>query len=344
MNVHSYGGYFMWPPGAYKAAGRVTLPAPNIGVEKYFWAASDRVLNRVKEERDTAILPGRTGAVVDVLYSAAGNTADDEYYTYGILGWDFEVGADIFNPTTGVWNGVGFQPVFAPEGNAEALEFSSGNYGLLEVALAYALDTTPPVANIVPNGAISQTPVRATFEYGDEPSVIYYTLDGSTPTTSSPTWEAQGPRLPGQVFQFDANTTIKWIAKDIKGNVSAVRSAEFVVDAVPLSDLAARRSDDDARLTWTHLGSSVTNYEVWRSSLHPYFVPGAGVPGANDPEKRGDAPPPSSGQASYLDAGALSTGGTSYFYVVVPISASGLPYPPSNRVGVVNFTLAPGSP
>ena len=50
MNVHSDGGYFMWPPGAYIAAGRMTLPAPNIGVEKYFWAASDRVLNRVKED------------------------------------------------------------------------------------------------------------------------------------------------------------------------------------------------------------------------------------------------------------------------------------------------------
>ena len=98
MNVHSSGGYFMWPPGAYIASGRVTLPAPNIGVEKYFWAASDRILNRVKEERGTAIQPGQTGAVVDVLYSAAGNTADDEYYNYGILGWDFEVGAGIYNP------------------------------------------------------------------------------------------------------------------------------------------------------------------------------------------------------------------------------------------------------
>ena len=160
MNVHSSGGYFMWPPGAYISSGRVTLPAPNIGVEKYFWAASDRVLNRVKEERGTAIQPGQTGAVVDVLYSAAGNTADDEYYNYGIIGWDFEVGADIFNPTTGRWNEVGFQPNFAAEGNFEAMEFASGNYGLLETALAYAQDTTPPVANIVPTAAPRRRPSR----------------------------------------------------------------------------------------------------------------------------------------------------------------------------------------
>jgi hypothetical protein len=236
MNVHSSGGYFMWPPGSYIASGRVTLPAPNIGVEKYFWAASDRILNRVKEERDTAIQPGQTGAVVDVLYSAAGNSADDEYYNYGILGWDFEVGAEIYNPATGRWSDPGFQPNFATEGNYEALEFASGNYGLLETALDYALDTTPPVANIVPDGGISQTPIQATFEYGNEPSVIYYTLDGSDPTLASTKWEAQGPRLPGQVFLFeeaDSPVTLKWIGQDIKGNVSGVRSARFVVDATP---------------------------------------------------------------------------------------------------------------
>ncbi len=238
MNVHSSGGYFMWPPGAYKSAGRVTLPAPNIGIEKYFWAASDRVLNRVKEDRGTAILPGQTGAVVDVLYSAAGNTADDEYYNYGIIGWDFEVGADrcASNSSGNCTSGVGFQPNFATEGNYEALEFSSGNYGLLEVALQYAQDTTPPVANIVPDGGASQTPIQATFAYVNEPSVIYYTLDGSTPTLASTKWEAQGPRRPGQVFLFEESespVTLKWIAQDIKGNVSEVRSARFAVDTVP---------------------------------------------------------------------------------------------------------------
>ena len=86
------------------------------------------------------------------------------------------------------------------------------------------------MANIVPDGGISQTPIRATFQYGNEPSVIYYTLDGSTPTTYFATWEAKGPRQPGQVFLFDESVsplTLKWIAKDIKGNISDVRSARL---------------------------------------------------------------------------------------------------------------------
>ena len=44
-NIHSYGGYFMWAPGAYKNDGnRTTSPAPNIGIEKYFFEAGEKIL------------------------------------------------------------------------------------------------------------------------------------------------------------------------------------------------------------------------------------------------------------------------------------------------------------
>jgi len=232
MNIHTYGGYYMWSPGAYILNGRVPLPPPNIGVEAYFFAGADLVLNRIKEERGTVVLPERTGPIADVLYSAAGNSADDHWYRRDIISYSFEAGSDRFTSTSaGVsQTPVGFQPAFASEGRFEALEFASGNYGLLETALAYARDTTMPRAYMEPNGAASQTPVRATFRYGNEPAVIYYTLDGSKPTLNSPTWEAQGPRRPGQVFLFSQTTTVKWIAKDIKGNVSAVNEARFVID------------------------------------------------------------------------------------------------------------------
>ncbi len=104
-----------------------------------------------------------------------------------------------------------------------------------------------------------------------------------------------------------------------------------------VSDLAVSRVGSIALLTWTHLGSDVTRYEVWRSS-DPYFTPGD-----EGSEKRGEALPPDSGsQGSYPDTDALGTAGTSYFYVVLPVSASVIPYPPSNQVGVVNFALVPG--
>ena len=56
MNVHSSGGYFMWPPGAYKA-DRTTLPYPPYGTLNYFDQTASSVLERIYSFRHTAILP-----------------------------------------------------------------------------------------------------------------------------------------------------------------------------------------------------------------------------------------------------------------------------------------------
>ena len=133
MNVHSYGGYFMWPPGAYKADGRVTLPRPAPKEEKFFERSSETILKAIAAERGTVIWPQQTGPVTDVLYSAAGNSADELWYDHGIYGWDFEVGADLWNPETRSWQGVGFQPPFE-EGHAEAMEFAAGLISLIGIA------------------------------------------------------------------------------------------------------------------------------------------------------------------------------------------------------------------
>ncbi|GAA2207453.1 M14 family zinc carboxypeptidase [Nonomuraea monospora] len=136
MNVHSYGGFFMWPPGAYKLDGRVTLPRPTEQELAYFLRSARTIEQAIAAERGTVIWPQQTGPVTDVLYSAAGNSADELWYDYGVYGWDFEVGADLWNPATGTWEGVGFQPPFE-EGHAEAMEFASGLISLIGIAADY---------------------------------------------------------------------------------------------------------------------------------------------------------------------------------------------------------------
>jgi hypothetical protein len=137
MNVHSYGGYFMWPPGAYKVPGRITLPRPSIEEAAYFLSSARRIVGAIASERGTVTWPSQTGPVADVLYSAAGNSADHLYYQFGIIAWNFEVGNDVWNPTTQQWEGVGFQPPF-PEAHAEAMEYASGLVELIRVARDYA--------------------------------------------------------------------------------------------------------------------------------------------------------------------------------------------------------------
>ncbi len=215
MNTHSYGGYFMWPPGAYKMPDRVTLPRPSLGVEEYFWSASSHILSAVQDWRGTAIWPGRTGPVIDVLYSAAGNSADEHWYNRGIIGWDFEVGADLWDAERGRWVGVGFQPPFS-EGHEEAMEFASGQIGILEVARAYEKDRLGPRSKLT---VVNVEPGSKSFTLtANEPADIYYTLDGSRPTFDSPMVQQAGMREGVAPIEINETTTVKWFAVDIAGN------------------------------------------------------------------------------------------------------------------------------
>ena len=53
---------------------------------------------------------------------------------------------------------------------------------------------------------------------------IYYTTDGSTPTTASTEWKPNRPRELPEPVDIAHGTTLKWIAVDFKGNTSAVQS------------------------------------------------------------------------------------------------------------------------
>ena len=136
MNVHSYGGAFMWPPGAYKLDGRITLPRPSIEESAHFLASARQIVTSIAAYRGTVTWPAFTGPLADVLYSAAGNSADQLYYEQGIFAWDFEIGSFLWNPAAQEWEGVGFQPPYA-EAHAEAMEYASGLMQLVRVAAEY---------------------------------------------------------------------------------------------------------------------------------------------------------------------------------------------------------------
>ena len=307
-NIHSFGGYFMWAPGTYLPdRGEGEAVHANIGVEKYFFEAGDRILNRIKEVRNTAILPARTGPIADVLYSAAGNSADEHWYERDVIAYSFETGADLYyselssdadagapgirlgtgnlvylkpgdtltvgagganaerrtvasivqpNPSSpnpnvlfteplafdhedeervegaALQTGVGFQPDYEDEGQHEALEFASGNYGLLESALEYARDDEPPQVDM-PGPRVSRAPFTTTFEWVNEPSVIRYSTNGKKPSEESPLWDSTGTREPGQTFHITRTTTFRWIATDIKGNTSEGRAKFNIVPGGP---------------------------------------------------------------------------------------------------------------
>ena len=240
MNVHSSGGYFMWPPSAYKQANRESLPYPPYGTLNYFDQTADAVLNRIYSYRGTAVLPSRTGPVNDVLYSAAGNQADEAYYKNGIIAYAFETGADK-RLADGSSIPVGFQPPFArcrsaatrtSPTRATTRRWSSPTATTRCWGRRSTTPTTRRRRALRRPARRCPTPPSACASRPARPSTIRYTTDGSTPTDASPEWKPNRPRERPDPVELGANTTLKWFATDFKGNRSAVQSKAFVVDMV----------------------------------------------------------------------------------------------------------------
>jgi hypothetical protein len=242
-NIHSFGGYFMWAPGTYlpnRDEGEAVHA--NIGVEKYFFEAGDRILNRIKDVRNTAILPARTGPIADVLYSAAGNSADEHWYERDVIAYSFETGADLYFSTLsatapagapGIRLGTG-QLVYLKPGDTLTVGAGGPNPERRTVASIVRPNPESPNPNVLfteplqfthtanpptrVEGAALQTGVGfqpdyategsqealefAAGNYGLLESALDYSRDNEPPQVVMP-----GPRVASQPF----TTTFEWV-------------------------------------------------------------------------------------------------------------------------------------
>ncbi|WP_338449824.1 chitobiase/beta-hexosaminidase C-terminal domain-containing protein [Niallia oryzisoli] len=82
------------------------------------------------------------------------------------------------------------------------------------------VDTSPPVLTITQGGTFTDT--QSVTMSTNEDATIYYTLDGSEPTTSSSLYT--GP------LTLTDTTTVKAFARDTAGNESAVQTATYTKD------------------------------------------------------------------------------------------------------------------
>ena len=122
------------------------------------------------------------------------------------------------------------------------MEFAEGNFGMIQGALDFHNDDDGARDDDrVLGRQTGQEPINYRFNWVNEPSVIYYTSDGSTPVKVdcdapagvSRCYNNQGPRRPGEVLQITALGVhdVKWFSEDIKGNRSAVKSQRFLIAA-----------------------------------------------------------------------------------------------------------------
>ncbi len=100
---------------------------------------------------------------------------------------------------------------------------SMGNTGVVQTA-SYIIDTTSPIVNVNETGGnynTAQTVTLSATDNLDQNPTIYYTTDGSDPTTSSNKYT--GP------VGIGSTTTLKFIAVDAAGNISPVQTETYTI-------------------------------------------------------------------------------------------------------------------
>jgi len=123
-------------------------------------------------------------------------------------------------------------------------------------------DTTPPISTLTPTGVQCATGSNTVTLSVNEASFIYYTLDGTEPTTASPVVQNH------VVLELadDAALEVKFFAVDLAGNEEAVQTEAVSVDGIapaPVTDMAAAVNGANADLTWTNPTSDVSQVIVF---------------------------------------------------------------------------------
>src|SRR5437867_2895058 len=86
------------------------------------------------------------------------------------------------------------------------------------------IHTTPPTVSASPESGIYTSAQSVTLT-ASEPSIIYYTTDGSTPTISSPVYSSP--------VSISTTSTLKFFAKDTAGNIGNTVTASYTIDTTP---------------------------------------------------------------------------------------------------------------
>lgn len=102
---------------------------------------------------------------------------------------------------------------------------AAGNTGTASRTFQYVpQDSSPPVVTASPAGGTYDAGQQITLT-ANEPATIRYTIDGSTPSSSSPAYAAP--------IVLSANFTLRYFAVDSAGNASAPGSQTYVVRTGP---------------------------------------------------------------------------------------------------------------
>jgi hypothetical protein len=139
----------------------------------------------------------------------------------------------------------------------------NGNTGATMHYGPITIDSTAPYITITPSSGTYTTAQSVTLGANDANSyTLYYTTDGSTPTTSSTEYSS--------AISVSDTTTLKVIAKDVAGNTSSVSLAQYTLNitsnvanfGTEISPNAIIKNSGDNAISYVSVvGDSLTQYK-----------------------------------------------------------------------------------
>ncbi|MBU5636883.1 chitobiase/beta-hexosaminidase C-terminal domain-containing protein [Geomonas sp. Red69] len=130
---------------------------------------------------------------------------------------------------------------------------AAGNQSAPSATTVIVDRTSPTVSSTTSGGAYASSQTAALS--ASEPAVIYYTLDGSVPTTSDSVYVAP--------ISITTSATLRYFARDLAGNVSDVKTDNFVIDtAAPTLALSTLSDGSYTNNDILNIAGTVTDQTV----------------------------------------------------------------------------------
>src|SRR2546427_5622188 len=128
---------------------------------------------------------------------------------------------DIQNNLSAHWYAVVLKYAAVPNNRPAGSSYYATNSGNVQLQIVYSQDSLPPTASASPAGA-TYTSAQSVTLAASEPATIYYTKDGTTPTTSSAVYSSP--------ISITTTTTLKFYAKDTAADIGTVTSQVYTIN------------------------------------------------------------------------------------------------------------------
>ncbi|UKS30163.1 chitobiase/beta-hexosaminidase C-terminal domain-containing protein [Paenibacillus sp. HWE-109] len=203
----------------FQAYGKVSSGTANVAPNPVDTTAPDNVTNLVSS--------GITQTSLTLGWAASASSDCVGYEVYRGSTLLATVNGTAYN-VTGLTQAT--QYTFTVKAKDAANNIASGTSVTATTATQVITDTTPPTITVSPAAGTFTTTQSVTLS-ANETATIYYTLDGSTPTTSNAVYSAP--------IVINATTTLKFFGRDSAGNLSTVQTALYTINLADTTPPAA---------------------------------------------------------------------------------------------------------